>query len=104
MRAPVRVSSKSKLAEALGVAVVTLDAYLRLPDSPPIRNGYYHLKEWREYINRKRDFLKVSEKQQLELELLRTKLKRETHVLNEAKNATERRIREEQEAHFLPPR
>jgi hypothetical protein len=95
------VSSKYKLAAALGVACPTVYAYLRLPDSPPVRDGYYHVAEWRKFVNRKRDVLKVSEKQQLELELLRTKLKRETHVFNEAKNVTERRIREEQEAHFL---
>jgi hypothetical protein len=95
MSSPLRVSSKSKLADALGIARVTLYQYCRLPDSPPVRNGYYYVADWRKFITKKRNVMETSEKQQLQLQLLKTKLQREQHCLGEARQATRQKLVEE---------
>jgi hypothetical protein len=100
MKTPLRVSSKAKLADALGIARVTVYQYLRLPDSPPVRNGYYYVSEWRKFITKKRDVMEVGEKQQLQLELLRAKLEREQHGLSESRGTVRQEILNDLQAQF----
>jgi hypothetical protein len=95
-----RVSSRTKLAEALGISAPTLYAYSRLPDSPPARNGYWYVSEWRKFVTKKRAALEVGEKQQLQLELLRAKLDREKHELGESRGTTRQHILSELQAQF----
>jgi hypothetical protein len=100
MSAPLRVSSKVKLAAALGISPPTLYAYLRLPDSPPARNGYWYVSDFRKFITKKRDVMEVGEKQQLQLQLLRAKLDRERHGLDESRGITRQQIVDELLSHF----
>jgi hypothetical protein len=87
-----RVSSKTKLASELGISRQTLYAFCRLPDSPPARHGYYPVSEWHKYITRKRDFLNMSEKEQLQIALLRAKVEREQFDLDQARERTQKEI------------
>ena len=101
MSAPLRVSSKVKLATALGISPPTLYAYLRLNDSPPARNGYWYVSDFRKFITKKRDVMETSEKQQLQLELLRAKLDREKHGLDESRGTTRQQILDDLQADFI---
>lgn len=101
MSAPLRVSSKVKLAAALGISPPTLYAYIRLPDSPPARNGYWYVSDFRKFITKKRSVMEVGEKQQLQLELMRAKVDRERHALDESRNTTRRTILDELLADFV---
>jgi len=89
MRAPARVSSKFKLAEALGISAPTLYQYLRLPDSPPPKNGYWVVADFRKFITKRRGAMETSEKQQLQLELLKAKVEKERNGVDVVR-ATER--------------
>ena len=100
MRTPSRVSSRSKLAEALGISGPTLYAYSRLPDSPPARNGYWYLSDWRKFITRKRSVMETGEKQQLQLELLKTKIEVTRNGLDTIRAAERQRILDELSATF----
>jgi hypothetical protein len=100
MKTPLRVSSKAKLADALGVSRVTVYQYLRLPDSPPPRNGYYYVAEWRKFITRKRAIMETGEKQQLQLELLKTKIETARNGLDTIRAAERQRILDELSATF----
>jgi hypothetical protein len=95
MSSPLRVSSKVKLAEALGISRPTLYAFLRLPDSPPARNGYWYVGDFRKFITRKRDSVSASEKEQLQINCLKVRLEREQHELAEARQSTNDRLRRE---------
>jgi hypothetical protein len=89
---PNRVSSKTKLATQLGISRQSLYAFMRLPDSPPARNGYYSVPEWRRYITRRRGEVKFSEKEALQIAVLKVRLERERFELNEFRQLTRRRI------------
>ena len=95
MKSPLRVSSRVKLAEALGISRPTLYAFARLPDSPPARNGYWYVRDWRRFVTRKRGSVKTTEKEQLQLDLLRTRLEREQHCLSEARSSSYNEARAE---------
>jgi hypothetical protein len=86
MKTPSRVSSRSKLAEALGISRPTLYAVARLPDSPPARNGYWNVAEWRRFVTRRRDSLKAGEKEQLQIACLKIKAEREQFELDAARD------------------
>lgn len=100
MKTSSRVSSRTKLAEALGISAPTLYAYSRLPDSPPARNGYWYVSEWRKFVTKKRSVMETGEKQQLQLELLRAKLDREKYGLAESSGTVRQQILGELQAHF----
>src|SRR6266436_103108 len=100
MKSPSRVSSKSKLADSLGISRPTLYAFMRLGDSPPARNGYWNVAEWRQFVTRKKDSVKTCEKEQLQLALLRAKLGREQYVFGEAKETTRNQILDDVTAQF----
>ena len=101
VKPPLRVSSKVKLADALGVSRVTVYQYLRLPDSPPVPNGYYYVADWRKFITRKRSVMETSEKQQLQLELLRTKVEVTRNGLDSTRTAERQRILDELSEIFI---
>jgi hypothetical protein len=100
MRTQTRVSSKRKLAEALQISPPTLYAYMRLADSPPARNGYWYVGDFRRFITKKRDVMEMSEKRQLEVELLRAKLEKERYCLAEAQDSTRKQILEQVVSEF----
>jgi len=95
MSAPLRVSSKVKLAEALGISRPTLYAFMRLPDSPPPRNCYWYVKDFREFITRKRGSVNASDKEQLQIALLDARLQRERYEFDEARETTYKKVRED---------
>jgi hypothetical protein len=95
MKPPSRVSSRTKLAEALQISRPTLYAFARLPDSPPARNGYWHVAEWRRFVTRKKGSVKASEKEQLQIAVLRAKLEREQFDLDTARERTRNEIRDD---------
>src|SRR5690242_4482867 len=89
-----RVSSKTKLADALGISRQTLYAFCRLPDSPPAKHGYYVVADWRKFINRKRQPVRVSEKEQLQIALLNARLERERYELEQVRTARQQILAE----------
>ena len=90
-----RVSSKVKLADALGISPPTLYAYLRLPDSPPARHGYWYVADFRKFITRKRGAMETSEKQQLQLELLRAKVDKERNGVDVVRSTEREKVTNE---------
>lgn len=71
-------SSKTKLAECLQISRPTLYSHLRRPDAPrPKSNGMWKVSEVRKYIARQENKrqLKSTEKQELELQLLRKRIR-----------------------------
>jgi len=101
LSAPSRVSSRTKLAAALQISRPTLYAYARLEDSPPARDGYWYIAEWRRFITRKRDSLQSTEKESLQAALLRAKLAREQYDLDQLKDRTRNEIKESLLTEFL---
>lgn len=94
MKPPTRVSSRTKLAEALGISRPTLYAFARLPDSPPARDGYWRVADWRKFVTRKKDSVKLAstEKEQLEMELLRKRIHRVDLEIADLDNSREEEI------------
>ena len=91
MKSPHRVSSKVKLAAQLGISPPTLYAYLRMQDSPPARNGFWYVSDFRKFITRKQT-ASPDERRQLELDLLKARVAKSQHELDEALGKTRREI------------
>jgi len=65
---------------------------MRLGDSPPARNGYWKVAEWRQFVTRKKDSVKASEREQLQILCLKIKAEREQHELDLARGNIEKEI------------
>src|SRR5262245_43499397 len=87
---PVRFArNKLMLSRCLGISRTTLYEFLRLPDAPaPCADGRWSVVQWRKFLAKKRDCVKGSEREQLTLALLKTRLEKEAHGLAEAKRST----------------
>jgi hypothetical protein len=86
-------TNKSKLAACLGISRTLLYEFMRLPDAPaPCADGRWSVSAYRKFIGKKRDSVKASEKEQLQILCLKIKAEREQHELNLARGNIEKEI------------
>jgi predicted DNA-binding transcriptional regulator AlpA len=88
-------SSKTKLAECLQISRPTLYGYLHLPDAPrPRSNGMWRVSEVRKYIRKQEGKRKITstEKEHLEVELLRRRLTRVNLEIEQLDNSRQQEI------------
>jgi DNA primase len=88
-------SSKTALAECLQISRPTLYSYLHLPDAPrPKSNGMWKVSEVRRYIRKQEGKRKITstEKEQLEVELLRKRITRVDLEISELDNSRREEI------------
>jgi hypothetical protein len=102
IKPPSFASNKTKLAHALGIGRSLLYQFARLPDSPlPRANGMWHVPTWRAFIAKKRESVKASEKERLQIACLKIRLEREQHELDQARETTRKQILDDLTAQFV---
>ena len=86
-------SNKTKLAACLGISRTLLYQFARLPDAPvPRSDGRHHVPTWRKFIASKRDSIKASEKEQLQILCLKIRAEREQYELDVRRNEVRNEI------------
>jgi hypothetical protein len=86
-------TNKTKLAQCLGISRTLLYEFMRLPDAPaPCADGRWSVSAFRKFIAKKRDSVKASEKEQLQILCLKIKAEREQHELDVALGEVEAQI------------